>query len=124
MAREGSKDSSDSGDGSALPSSASWAKQRSRRGSHATSKAASSPAVSQSVAATTETAEEPQEPIPELEIPNTTISVSISSPLLQRPERDPLLVSLLRNINSEAFSMSSPITESESSELCQLSTTF
>jgi CCR4-NOT transcription complex subunit 4 len=50
MARESSKDGSDSGDGSALPSSASWAnrgtQQLSRRGSVTTSHAESSPAVS------------------------------------------------------------------------------
>ena len=51
MARTSSKDGSENGgDSSALPSSASWARnpQRSRRGSHATSGAASSPVVSTS----------------------------------------------------------------------------
>jgi CCR4-NOT transcription complex subunit 4 len=50
MGREASKDGSDSGDGSALPSTASWGsrpfQQQSRRGSVAASLAASSPAVS------------------------------------------------------------------------------
>ncbi|KAL2755548.1 hypothetical protein ACRALDRAFT_2041885 [Sodiomyces alcalophilus JCM 7366] len=61
MARTSSKDGSETGgDGSALPSSANWARnpQRSRRGSQATSGVASSPAVSTSVPATTETVPE------------------------------------------------------------------
>lgn len=61
MARTSSKEGSDGGiDTSALPSSASWARnpQRSRRGSHATSAAASSPAVSMSQPATSKSAEE------------------------------------------------------------------
>lgn len=52
MARSASKEGSENGvDASALPSSANWARnpQRSRRGSHATSGATSSPAVSTSV---------------------------------------------------------------------------
>ncbi|CAN8098028.1 unnamed protein product [Discula destructiva] len=61
MARTSSKDGSEIGDGPALPATASWARstqQRSRRGSHATSGAASSPPVSMSLPATTETTEE------------------------------------------------------------------
>ncbi|KAL6854673.1 hypothetical protein J3F83DRAFT_754428 [Trichoderma novae-zelandiae] len=61
MARTSSKDGSDYGlDGSALPSSANWARnpQRSRRGSHATSGAPSSPAISASLPTTTEVAQE------------------------------------------------------------------
>lgn len=61
MARSVSKEGSDNGDASALPSSANWARNpqvRSRRGSHATSGAASSPAVSMSLPVT---AEAPQE---------------------------------------------------------------
>ncbi|KLU88066.1 hypothetical protein MAPG_07053 [Magnaporthiopsis poae ATCC 64411] len=61
MARSVSKEGSDNGDSSALPSSANWARNpqvRSRRGSHATSGAASSPAVSMSLPVT---AEAPQE---------------------------------------------------------------
>lgn len=57
MARSTSKDGSESGfDGSALPSSANWARnpQHSRRGSYATSVAASSPAVSTSLPVTTD----------------------------------------------------------------------
>ncbi|KAL8285498.1 hypothetical protein RB600_009765 [Gaeumannomyces tritici] len=61
MARSVSKEGSDNGDSSALPSSANWARNpqvRSRRGSHATSGAASSPAISMSLPVT---AEAPQE---------------------------------------------------------------
>ncbi|KAL7811551.1 hypothetical protein V8C44DRAFT_330847 [Trichoderma aethiopicum] len=61
MARTSSKEGSDYGlDGSALPSSANWARnpQRSRRGSHATSGAPSSPAISASLPTTNATAQE------------------------------------------------------------------
>ncbi|KAI0009378.1 hypothetical protein F4779DRAFT_582638 [Xylariaceae sp. FL0662B] len=61
MARTSSKEGSDTGDGPILPASANWARttqQRSRRGSHATSGAASSPAVSTSLPATAESAQE------------------------------------------------------------------
>jgi CCR4-NOT transcription complex subunit 4 len=62
MVRESSKDGSDSGDGSALPSSASWAnrgaQQLSRRGSVTTSHAASSPAVSTAMPAPVEPVED------------------------------------------------------------------
>jgi len=62
MARSSSKDGSENDDASALPSSASWARNpqvqaRSRRGSHATSGAASSPAISTSLPVTAEAAE-------------------------------------------------------------------
>lgn len=64
MARDASKDGSDSGDGSALPSTASWAnrgaQQSSRRGSVATSRAASSPATSNALPAPVEATEEPR----------------------------------------------------------------
>jgi CCR4-NOT transcription complex subunit 4 len=61
MARSSSKDGSDNGDGPALPPSANWARNpqvRSRRGSHATSGAAPSPAISSSLPATAESAVE------------------------------------------------------------------
>lgn len=57
MIRSASKEDSEAGDGPALPASANWARttqQRSRRGSHATSGAASSPAISTSLPATAE----------------------------------------------------------------------
>ncbi|KAK3349362.1 RNA recognition domain-containing protein [Lasiosphaeria hispida] len=61
MVRTSSKDGSENGDGSALPSSANWARNpqvRSRRGSHATSGAAPSPAISNSLPVTAESAQE------------------------------------------------------------------
>ncbi|KAJ3507052.1 hypothetical protein NM208_g16005 [Fusarium decemcellulare] len=71
MTRSVSKEGSENGvDGSALPSSANWARnpQRSRRGSHATSGAASSPAISTSLPVTAEAVpeeavEDTQEPV-------------------------------------------------------------
>lgn len=72
MARTSSKDGSDAGEGPALPASANWARntqQRSRRGSHATSGAASSPAVSMSLPATTEATEDVVEVTPQEESP-------------------------------------------------------
>lgn len=72
MARTSSKEGSDMGDGPALPASANWARntqQRSRRGSHATSGAASSPAVSTALPVTTESAQEAFEASPAPEDP-------------------------------------------------------
>lgn len=65
MVRSSSKEESENGDGSALPSSANWARNpqvRSRRGSHATSGTAPSPAISSSLPVT---AESPQEAVEE-----------------------------------------------------------
>ncbi|KAK4101571.1 hypothetical protein N658DRAFT_425008 [Parathielavia hyrcaniae] len=59
MARSSSKDGSDNGEAPALPASANWARNpqvRSRRGSHATSAAAPSPAVSNALPVTAESA--------------------------------------------------------------------
>jgi len=107
MHREPSKDGSDSGDGSALPSSASWAnkgmQQRSRRGSHATSGAASSPAVSQAMPATAEVVEESPAPTEEAEaeaeISNSVSALDAAVPK-SPPHRDPVLMELLVAINS------------------------
>ncbi|KAG9238767.1 hypothetical protein BJ875DRAFT_14719 [Amylocarpus encephaloides] len=113
MARESSKDGSDSGDGSALPSSVNWANrgvpQRSRRGSHATSGATSSPAVSQAMPATAEVAEAVEDAPTPLEAepesshasPNLDLPEPSETP---RPQRNPILVSLLREINSQELS--------------------
>jgi hypothetical protein len=110
MARDNSKDGSDSGDGSALPSSASWAnrgtQQRSRRGSHATSGANSSPAVSHSMPATAEAVEEAQD-APEEQAPepaSVAPSDSANSTEPARPVRNPVLIDLLRAINSPTLS--------------------
>ena len=72
MVRSSSKDGSENDDSSALPSSANWARNPqvlSRRGSHATSGAAPSPAISTSLPVTAESAQEAveedvQEPSP------------------------------------------------------------
>jgi CCR4-NOT transcription complex subunit 4 len=65
MARSSSKDGSDNGEAPALPASANWARNpqvRSRRGSHATSAAAPSPAISNALPATAESAVEDASP--------------------------------------------------------------
>lgn len=108
MLRDGSKDGSDSGDGSALPSSASWAKHRSRRGSHATSGATPSPAISQALPATTEPMEEDRESTDEQQetesgAPASEPATSTATP---PPNRDPILMGLLRSINSQELSVS------------------
>ncbi len=106
MARDGSKDGSESGDGSALPTTASWAnrgiQQRSRRGSHATSGAASSPAVSQAMPVTAEVVEDQPHPAEEQVVETTT---SLPPPEIApteppRPERNQTLINLLKDINS------------------------
>ena len=66
VARPSSRDGSENEDASALPSSANWARNpqvqaRSRRGSHATSGAASSPAISNSLPVTAEVVQESAE---------------------------------------------------------------
>ncbi|KAH8816200.1 hypothetical protein F5884DRAFT_747704 [Xylogone sp. PMI_703] len=120
MAREGSKDGSDSGDGSALPSSASWAnrgiQQRSRRGSHATSGAASSPAISHVTAAVPETSEiapqtvqEPQESVEQTNAIQSEEAV-VDSP---KPQKNETLLELLKSIHSPLITFSSKGGESD-----------
>ncbi|KAI9742993.1 MAG: transcriptional repressor general negative regulator of transcription subunit 4 [Claussenomyces sp. TS43310] len=98
MGREPSKDGSDSGDGSALPSSASWANRgahaMSRSGSFATSGATSSPAISNAMPTTAETdlQEEQTEQAPEDTAP------SRSTP--SKPPANALLMTLIKSINS------------------------
>jgi len=112
MMRDNSKDGSDSGDGSALPSSASWAhrgvQERSRRGSHATSGAASSPAVSQAVPARAEAVEETQQELSPQSSNVFPSSDTVSTNEPPAPERDPLLVSLLKAVNSTEVSFTRP----------------
>ncbi|KAJ8062840.1 hypothetical protein OCU04_008095 [Sclerotinia nivalis] len=120
MAREASKDSSDSGDGPALPSTANWAnrgvqQQRSRRGSHATSGAAPSPAISNAIPSTNEAVEEET---PEL-VEDQEESSGEASPI-EAPEPSPLIedvshpveehlgAELLRSINSDVLSWDGP----------------
>lgn len=80
MARSLSKEDLETGDSSALPSSANWARLpvRSRRGSYATSGAASSPAVSASVPVAVEKPERVE--VPELPASKATSSKSKSTP--------------------------------------------
>ncbi len=80
MARSLSKEESETGDSSALPSSANWARLpvRSRRGSYATSGAASSPAVSTSVPVASEKPERVE--VPELATAKTISSKYKSAP--------------------------------------------
>jgi CCR4-NOT transcription complex subunit 4 len=115
MARETSKDGSDSGDGSALPSSAAWARagaQRSRRGSHATSGAASSPAVSQAMLTTAEAVEQPSEPLQDNTASDPVLAVEVVPEVL-RPARDPVLMELLNSINSPSIMFSSTNTAND-----------
>ncbi|RFU72262.1 ccr4-not transcription complex subunit 4 [Trichoderma arundinaceum] len=110
MARSSSKDGSDYGlDGSALPSSANWARnpQRSRRGSHATSGAPSSPAISASLPTTTEVAQEAVEdagsppPTRPLEDDKSSIKDVAEEPQLHPPKSS--LEIILRALQSCAF---------------------
>ncbi|KAI1777063.1 hypothetical protein F4818DRAFT_447931 [Hypoxylon cercidicola] len=85
MVRTSSKEGSDAGDGPALPASANWARttqQRSRRGSHATSGAASSPAISTSLPVTTESVQEPIE---------TAAPTEASAPAGRKAEKQPVV---------------------------------
>ncbi|RDW75223.1 hypothetical protein BP6252_06365 [Coleophoma cylindrospora] len=108
MARGISKDGSDSGDGSALPSSASWAnqgtQQRSRRGSHATSGAASSPAISHAMPATTEAIEDSSsipEPLDSASVSDTPPAPASVEP--SRPPRNTALIGILKAINDPSI---------------------
>ena len=107
MGRTTSKDGSDNGvDSSALPSSANWAKnpQRSRRGSYATSGAASSPAISTAVPATTD-ANSP-EPIEDSEPSSSSQTTGAKSrqPLalsaIETASRNSALTSLLKALEA------------------------
>lgn len=87
MVRTSSKDGSDMGDGPILPASANWARstqQRSRRGSHATSGATSSPAISSSLMVTTELTQEAIESSPPPEDPAV-----VAAPLSRKADKQP-----------------------------------
>ncbi|KAM7192913.1 general negative regulator of transcription subunit 4 [Rhypophila sp. PSN 637] len=102
MVRSNSKDESENGDGPALPATANWARNppvRSRRGSHATSGAAPSPAISNALPVTAEAAEEAVEE-PHVDEPVAGPSGSSNSPVT-RPDKaralpQDTLVSLLK----------------------------
>ncbi|KAL7622294.1 transcriptional repressor general negative regulator of transcription subunit 4 [Parahypoxylon ruwenzoriense] len=84
MVRTSSKEGSDAGDGPALPASANWARttqQRSRRGSHATSGAASSPAISTSLPVTAESAQEATE--------TAAVTTEVPTPASRKAEKQP-----------------------------------
>ncbi|KHN99017.1 general negative regulator of transcription subunit 4 [Metarhizium album ARSEF 1941] len=118
MVRTTSKEDSENGaDSSALPSSANWARnpQRSRRGSYATSGAASSPAIS---ALQTVRTEASQEAVEDTDVPSTqpvidkgkrpqhATQAQISAPSLEKTEqhphksRDSSLVALLKTLET------------------------
>lgn len=112
MVRSNSRDESENGDGSALPSSANWARNpqvRSRRGSHATSGAAPSPAISHSLPVTAESPREAIEDSSPIEAgPSTVEHVPVpaaskkaqKSPIAKgRSLQHPALVSLLRSMS-------------------------
>ncbi|RKF72221.1 Component of the CCR4-NOT complex [Golovinomyces cichoracearum] len=110
MARETSVDGSDNGDGSALPSSASWANrglpQRFRRDSHSTSGATSSPATSQAVPSsakvTEETVDEVEKPKPESSYPAPTENTKTAH--INSTNYDLVLISLLKAIKTSSLS--------------------
>jgi CCR4-NOT transcription complex subunit 4 len=111
MARSSSKDESDAGgDGSALPSSANWARnpQRSRRGSHATSGVAPSPVISTSLPITAEVIDE--SPAPEESSSSTPPSSSgarvTKSPPKQLAIPDNLLKVILKALRDCPFTCS------------------
>lgn len=96
MVRTSSKEGSEMGDGPILPASANWARttqQRSRRGSHATSGAASSPAISSSLPVTAESAQEAVESSPPPEEPPAA-----SAPSSRKTEKQPASLSAPQEI--------------------------
>ncbi|KAK1755653.1 general negative regulator of transcription subunit 4 [Echria macrotheca] len=111
MVRSSSKEDSENGDGSALPSSANWARNpqvRSRRGSHATSGAAPSPAISHSLPVTAESAQESVEersPVESVAGPshsNSAAPKKSKSALeqLKATSGDPIFGSLLKSLST------------------------
>ena len=124
MARSSSKDGSENGDGSALPSSANWARNpqvRSRRGSHATSGAASSPAVSMSLPVTAESAfesesaiqEEPSTPTPAAsETPSPSVPAEAAPPRPKKSPGETLLTSLLNSMGRCPYPSTTPNAQS------------
>ncbi|KAL1861577.1 hypothetical protein VTK73DRAFT_7051 [Phialemonium thermophilum] len=119
MARSSSKDGSENSDGSALPSSANWARNpqvRSRRGSHATSGAAPSPAISNALPATAESLQEAVDEspgdsavsaaAPEGQAPVAAAPASGEVPTEARDPRDVLFTRLLKSL--AACSLSFP----------------
>jgi CCR4-NOT transcription complex subunit 4 len=130
MIRDSSKEGSDSGDGSALPSTANWgsrgAQQLSRRGSMSTSGAASSPAISTSMpaAATNEIREQPVEHENERETEASDQGIASLPELTtsSQPKLDTVLMRLIKAIN--ALSTSGELTLNISPEDLHSISTF
>ncbi|KAM7204948.1 general negative regulator of transcription subunit 4 [Naviculisporaceae sp. PSN 640] len=106
MVRSNSKDESENGDGPALPATANWARNppvRSRRGSHATSGAAPSPAISHALPVTAESAEEAVEEAPAEEPVVAGPSGSSTAPAMTKMEKakrtTDTLASLLKSLH-------------------------
>ncbi|KAI9640647.1 transcriptional repressor general negative regulator of transcription subunit 4 [Ciborinia camelliae] len=121
MVREASKDGSDSGDGPALPSTANWAnnrgvqQQRSRRGSHATSGAAPSPAISNAITSAGEAAEEETPELVEDQEESSREASPIEAPEptslieeISHSVKETLGIELLRSINSDVLNWDGP----------------
>jgi len=118
MVRSSSKEESENGDGPALPPSANWARNpqvRSRRGSHATSGAAPSPAISHSLPVTAESA---QEAIDETPVEEPPAAPAVEKPAAPSPSKTPLekarqlpqdtLKALLKSLNGCTFAWPKP----------------
>ncbi|CAI4220243.1 unnamed protein product [Parascedosporium putredinis] len=131
--RPASKDGSEENgtDGSALPSSANWARnpQRSRRGSHATSGAAPSPAISASLPATTEEAvidspaPEPAKPVPAQQVKESKASKEPEAPpTAQSATTKPGSIpeDVLKNIIKKLYSWQLPNITAEISQSVEL----
>ncbi|KAK4155706.1 hypothetical protein C8A00DRAFT_41724 [Chaetomidium leptoderma] len=110
MARSSSRDGSDNGDTPALPASANWARNpqvRSRRGSHATSAAAPSPAISNSLPVTAESAVEdaPELPVaaPPARASPARASPARASPVAAHPRTPSTVVEIARRIPQDAL---------------------
>lgn len=103
MVRDGSKDNSENADGSALPTTAGWAKtgqQSSRRQSVATSAATSSPAISASLPAPPPAEEVPESVDDESDHDRNSSSASSEpAPRPRKPAMDPVLSEILKSIS-------------------------
>lgn len=122
MARDISKDGSDSSDGSALPTTSNWgsrsgAPHPSRRGSQANSAAASSPAPAKAVPATADSTVEPQQedsPLVSNALPSPATAPTDHAP---GPDRDPSLVALMKHINSSEVCFTRPVSTEQASNM-------
>ncbi|KAF3026349.1 transcriptional repressor proteinral negative regulator of transcription subunit 4 [Neopestalotiopsis sp. 37M] len=107
MIRTSSKEGSELGDGPILPATANWARttqQRSRRGSHATSGAASSPAISTSLPVTSESAQDAVESSP----PPPEETRSTPAPSNRKAEKQPASSRVLKETKNVKSQMQDP----------------